>query len=333
MKTLVILASVMVVFFMVQPNQVEGQPTAGSIHMGYITTGNVPIPAVGSTKIDPTKVKFLIRIPCRVEYLDEYSNTETAEITVMGIVAKDVELSDDAIAQQLLQMGITFGREQCPPDGEFGERDKKGGLRRRAVSAKLFIGDPTTFTSADIKKFFDGRQRGNGMVPALNQLLDEVYGFWRDNKPELIVNYTNYPKALKLSLAWDAQEARKKAVAFELQRQAEQARQAQIAGRWSAFVKANRVRRFVNGSQFAANPFVYEGQVVAMTCIFVRMNSATQAVFSNGNYSFVVSGIPTTRFTRQGSLVLLAGRVLGNGNLAFVGSVFCQQSGCSDYIQ
>ena len=45
---------------------------------------------------------------------------------------------------------------------------------------------------------------------------------------------------------------------------------------------------------------------------FERMNSATQGIFSARGNKFVVSGLSTSRFTRTGSLVVLAGRVLGN---------------------
>lgn len=74
------------------------------------------------------------------------------------------------------------------------------------------------------------------------------------------------------------------------------------------------------------------------------MNSATQGVFSSRDKAFVVSGIPTARFTQQGGMVMLAARVLGNIeiklpvlgptlvlHLSFVGSAFCQQPGCSEY--
>ena len=339
MKTLFILASVMVVLFLAS-SSLKAQRRITTINRGYVTTGNVTIPAVGLIKIDPTKVKFLTKgRPCSVTYGTPW-DIKPVDMRVMGVVASDVDLSDDATAQQLIQMGITFGREQCPPGGEFydsgrvlrGDVDAEGRPVRRNVSVTLYPGNPMTFTSADIEKFFDGR-RGNGMVPGLDQLLDEVYGYWVDYKPGLIINYTNYPKALKLSDAWDAQEKRKREAVLEQQRHAEQSRRNQIAARVAAFVKANKVKRFVNGSQLAANPFVYQGQVVGMIATFVRMKSATQAIFSNGNNSFVVSGVPTVRFTRQGSLLMLAGRVSETGDLTFVGSVFCQERGCSDYIQ
>lgn len=133
--------------------------------------------------------------------------------------------------------------------------------------------------------------------------------------------------------------------ALQQQRQAEQKRQSEIAARSGAFVKANGVAHFVTAEQLAPNPFVYKGQVVAIHGVFQQMNSATEGLFSSHDKTFVVSGIPTARFTQQRSMVMLAGSVLGNieiklpvlgptlvPHLSFVGSAFCQQQECSEYV-
>lgn len=296
----------------------SAQTRVGEIHGGFVKNETVLLPAAGTTKIDPTKVVFLSIAPCRVEYGASSDGTSIV-MRVMGIVARDVELSDDAVALQLLQMGIAFGQEQCPRGGEFyddgvlkrDQYDSYGKLRPRRIPISLYFGDPTTFTSADTKNFLDARDRatrsGKWMAPGYNQLLDEVYGFWFDGRPEQI-HYTNYPKALKLSLAYDAQKARERNEVVEKKRQAEQ----KAAAHWSAFLKANRVKQVVTIDQLTANPFVYQGQVVAIGGTFERMNSPTQGIFSARGYRFVVSHISTARFTRTGSTVVLAGRVLGN---------------------
>ena len=306
----------------------EGQSkTLTGMYQSFFESKNVPAPTADTPKIDLTKVKFLRskgtsgypQGDCSVGFGD------TVQFFVAGIVSPDVDISDDATALQILQMGITFGREQCPPRGE----NFQGRLYERVVSVVLYPGNPTKYTVENLEEIRDAHYSKN----FYDENTEVVYGAWVSNKPGLIVGYSNHPKAFKLSQAYDAQEARKRAAALEQERQAEQTRRNQIAARLAAFVKTYRVKRFVNGSQLAANPFVYQGQVVGMTATFVRMKSATQAIFSNGNNSFVVSGVPTARFTRQGSLLMLAGRVLESGGLTFVGSVFCQQWGCSDYIQ
>jgi hypothetical protein len=143
---------------------------------------------------------------------------------------------------------------------------------------------------------------------------------------------------------YEGEQVKRREAALQQQRQAEQRKQSEIAARSSAFVKANGVTHFVTVEQLAPNPFVYKGQVVAICGVFQQMNSATQGVFSSHDQSFVVSGIPTARFTQQRSVVMLAGSVLGNieiklpvlgptlvPHLSFVGSAFCQQQECSEY--
>jgi len=125
-----------------------------------------------------------------------------------------------------------------------------------------------------------------------------------------------------------------------------QKEQADIQARSAAFVAANGVKHFVTIRQLAANPFVYQGQVVAVYAVFEQMNSATEGLFSGSEFSDVllVSGAPSARFTQPRSMVMLAGRVVGKQevklpllgptlvpHLSFVGSAFCQKQNCLDY--
>jgi len=180
----------------------------------------------------------------------------------------------------------------------------------------LRLGSPATFTD-----FRDPQWRYlNGNFAAFPS--DHVGGFWSMGNPGQISGYSNFPEALAE------------------QRRAEQA----IIDRSQAFLKANGVAHFVTIQQLAANPFVYQNQVVAIYGEFQQMNSATQGLFSSKDKPFVFSAIPTARFTQQRSMVVLAGRVLGNieiklpvlgstlvPHLSFVGSAFCQQPECSEY--
>lgn len=265
----------------------------------FIKNGTVPAPSVDEPKIDPSKVKFLPmgKNICSVGFSND------VEMDVVGIVDREVDMSDDATAQQILLMGFAFGREQCPPRGE----NFQGVPRGRQVSVSLFPGDPATITVEDVRRILKAHEyygaAYSGPPPP-----DKVDGDWSSDKPSLIFGYRNYPKALKEARAYYAQEARERNAALAQRRQAEQ----KVAARWSAFLKANRVTHVVTIDQLTANPFVYEGQVVAISGIFERMNSRTQGIFSARGYRFVVSGISTSRFTRTGSVVVLAGRVLGN---------------------
>ena len=302
--------------------------THGGIYLAYLEPRSVP--ALGSSKIDASKVKFLPQRPCGVGF------GNTVDQSILGVVAREIDLSDDSTALQLLQMGIKFGQEVCPPRGENFQGVPLG----RTVSVSLKPGDPATFSVTNLSVIF--AVLGGGT--AFDTPSDSVSGFWGDSQPSLIRGYQNAPKALKLSQAYSAQKVRQQNEVLEQERQAEQKKQSEIAARSAAFVKANGVKHFVTVQQLAANPFVYQDQVVAIYGEFQQMNSATSGLFSVRDKNFVVSAIPTAKFTQEGSMVMLACRVLGNieiklpvlgptlvPHLSFVGSVFCQQQGGRDY--
>jgi hypothetical protein len=221
----------------------------------------------------------------------------------------------------------------------------------------LSRGDPATLTD-DFDKRGRAEDPWNGkrermlnaaypdfVVYARNTLAE---GFeWSDynNKASSAVK-----EAARAKLAAEQERQRQQIIAQQMevarvaQQRVQQRVQSEIAARSAAFVKANGVAHFVTIQQLAANPFVYQNQVVAIYGEFQQMNSATQGLFSANNKTFVVSAIPTARFTQQRSMVMLAGRVLGNieiklpvlgstlvPHLSFVGSAFCQQEFCSEY--
>jgi hypothetical protein len=124
-----------------------------------------------------------------------------------------------------------------------------------------------------------------------------------------------------------------------------QKQQADIQSRSAAFIAANGVKHFVTIKQLAANPFVYQGEVVAVYAVFAQMNSATEGLFGGNDLdALLVSAIPPGKFTQANSMVMLAGRVVGKQevklplvgstmvpHLSFVGSAFCREQGCSEY--
>lgn len=268
-----------------------------------------PIPSaskVAAPSADAPKID-----PSRVKFLllSGCSGKISAEPAfVHGIVASGTDLSEDLTARQMIKMGITFGQEQCPSTTKF--------------YVYLRPGDPASFTDAG--KGFEFSRGDRSGYPA-----DVVGGGWIKDSSAWIIGYQNFPRALKDQQLTDAAQAR--------QRDA-------VLARSAAFAKANGVAHFVTIQQLTANPFVYQGQVVAIYGEFQQMNSATQALFSSGDRpSFVVSSIPAARFTQQRTMVILAGRVLGNieiklglgatlvPHLSFVGNAFCQQQFCSEY--
>ena len=315
----------------------QATKTNSGMYTAYLTRSDVPLPSAGPTKIDSSKVKFLPRF-CKVQY--PQNQTQVLDKVIVGIVAREIDLSDDSTAQQILQMGITFGQEsvKCEDKLEIERDTYNGNIRKREVSVALYPGDPATVTAADLPQIM----RITG-ITTWDQRSDEVLGYWNEDKPGLILQYFNAPKALRQTQAYDAQQERLRNAASERATQVWQKKQAENAARWAAFVKSTGVKYRVTENQLATNPFVYQGKVVAIFCTFERMSSATQAIFSFwGRSTFVVSGVSSSKFTQRGSVVLLAGRVLGNievnpgptlvPHLSFVGSAFCQQSDCSEYI-
>lgn len=278
----------------------------------------VAAPPADAPRIDPSRVKFLLGTICS----EGGRNSSRIGAMVYGMVAKEVDPSDDLTARQLLQMGISFGQEKCPSS--------------KSVGVMLRSGDPATFKDTTVVS--------GALVGLDSTAADLVTGDWSNERPGQILGYRNWPSTVKRQDLARAAQARQRDALLEQQRQAAQRVQSEIAARSSAFVKANGVAHFVTIQQLAANPFVYQNQVVAIYGEFQQMNSATQGLFSSNDKTFVVSAIPTARFTQQRSTVMLAGRVLGNieiklpvlgptlvPHLSFVGSAFCQQPGCSEY--
>ena len=276
-----ILHTLVVTLLIVSLASIASAQTNG-LNPGFIPSPiDVPAPPEDAPKIDPSKVKFLLAGVCDEKmFLNRTSEAH-------GIVDRAIDLSDALTARQILQMGITFVVEKCPA--------------AKYPNAYLRSGDPVAFTDAD-EGF--GFLRGN----LYGYPVDVVNGGLDPKKPGLIVNYRNFPQALKNQQAYYAEQERQRNAALEQQRQAEQ----KVAARWAAFLKANRVKHVVTIDQLTANPFVYEGQVVAIRGTFERMNSRTQGIFSARGHRFLVSGISTARFTSTGSVVVLAGRVVGN---------------------
>ena len=274
---------------------------------------------------------------------------------VFGVVAKEIDLSQqDDTAKQILERGGRFAQDRCPvPLGRSrGPYNITAKGQFENITVRLSRGDPATLTDD-----FDKRDRAEDpfQLPR-ERMLHAAYPdhvvHARNTDAERLTwsEYDNEAssarkKAERIKLANEQERQRQQLIAqqMEIARTAQQRVQSEIAARSAAFVKGNGVVHFVTIQQLTANPFVYQGQVVAIYCEFQQMSSATQALFSSNDRPFVVSAIPRARFTQQSSMVMLAGRVSGNiemklglgttlvPHLSFVGSAFCQQQGCSEY--
>jgi hypothetical protein len=269
---------------------------------------------------------------------------------VLGVLATEIDIGQDStIEHEIMNRAVKFAQEQCPRSSGF-----------RNIAVQIHHGDPTSFTEerfnykkSDMSKMFDLFRTAYPVKALEGRNYQPVNVRWTDDF------YKNWDTARRESAqkaAQDAEEQRAKAaesariqLAEQAAKQAEQAakekEKAEVSTRSAAFVTANGVKHFLTVKQLTANPFVYQGQVVAVYVIFGRMNSATEGVFGASDRELVlVSAIPSARFTQSRSKVMLAGRVLGNQeiklpllgptlvpHLAFVGSAFCQKPDCLDY--
>src|SRR3990167_2974144 len=118
-----------------------------------------------------------------------------------------------------------------------------------------------------------------------------------------------------------------------------------VIKRRDEFIKKNGVEEWPDISELSANPFVYEGQTIAIQTNFETMQASTQGIFVVGDAPIIVSDIPKGMFKEEGLIVVLAGKVIGKTelqlpflglmqvpHLKFVGVHFCQDKNCNDII-
>ena len=299
--------------------------------------------------IDSSKVKFVL-VTCR---------KDSRFRLVFGVVAKEIDLSQDDIAKQILEQGARFGQDRCPvPLGRDAFNTATGQFEN--IKVMLRRGDPATLT--DDKFYVRGPDPNNYFdrpdIPRLHQL-EGAY-------PDAVVSGRNYAaenfqwreyenlasiaryEAAEISRVKDEEKRRQQLYVQQIKAAAQQkamreqsesaARNQRLANRQS-IVRRLRIDVLVSGSDLRANPFPYKGKVVGVFTAFSAMRDANSAWFDN--QSFLVLGVPSTRFPRPAD-VLLAGRVLGTQQvtifgtevtvpkLQFVDAYSCQQSDCRE---
>lgn len=115
-----------------------------------------------------------------------------------------------------------------------------------------------------------------------------------------------------------------------------------VRERYNAFIKKNSVSQFIDTNALEANPFIYEGKIIAVEMRFSEMLTVDRAIFEG----ILVSGVPGNLFTAKDTKVVLAGKVLGKTpiktpfggemnvpHLRFVGVHICVNYACSDLVQ
>lgn len=128
----------------------------------------------------------------------------------------------------------------------------------------------------------------------------------------------------------------------EKQRKAEDEFKKKAKNNYVNFNKKYKIKHWLEIDDLKVNPFLYEGEIVAIETTFEKMITAQKAIFGD---DVIVSGIPKGLFRKQAHLIL-AGKVLGNEamktpfggeillpHLKFLGVYFCETWNCRDMAQ
>lgn len=132
----------------------------------------------------------------------------------------------------------------------------------------------------------------------------------------------------------------------EARKAKEEAKKTAVRKRYNEFVEKYNVKEWPSIDELYANPFVYQGNTIAINASFETMETAIQGILSSKGKFFVVSNIPNGLFKTGGQSVVIAGKVLGKTetklplvgtiqvpHLKFVGVHFCEEYDCNDIIQ
>lgn len=238
---------------------------------------------------------------------------------VRGDVPLSIKLSDDTKARQILEDAISFAQEKCPIKSEN---------HRAGISVYLYQGG----------EIFPGQYNKNWEVYAMN--FHPHSGPAREK-----YTWNNYENRATIKAEREL-EAEKKRREMEAQQAKEERERKEALKRLNEFVKKNGVKEWPSMNELFANPFIYEGNVVAVTASFSTMQSVTKGVFENAGKPFIVSNIPKGMFRVAGQVIVLAGKVIGKTELKvpvlgqmqvpqleFVGVHFCKDRDCSDIIR
>lgn len=239
--------------------------------------------------------------------------------TVRGDLSKEINLSNEAKARQLLEKAAQFAQRKCPVKYPFA-----------GLEVYLYQSDEK----------LHGQYKDNWVVKSANKTCK--FSYCGDKYKQLAWDeYVNRP-VIEAQKKLEAEKKRREMQA----RLAKEAREkAEVRKRYDEFVKKYGVKEWPSSDALSANPFVYEGKTVAIVLKFTEMLSPAQGLFMEDSQSFVVSNIPKGLFTTE-KKVVLAGHVLGKTevklplfgpvsvpHLKFVGVHFCGKWNCSDIIR
>jgi hypothetical protein len=273
---------------------------------------------------------------------------------IEGVVNKDINLSYEPVADYIMEKGGYYALKNCSRKGHPPLVTivlHYEGVDDYAVGGVLQLTNNTNYLKWLQRDYFARNKRISKEEKEYNAKLKEKERLEQEEKErqQAILAEKKRLEAEKKSQEIEARERqeeeriRQEMAAIKAREEEERA---EIKKRRDEFVKKNGVKEWPDISELSANPFVYEGQTIAIRAHFETMQTATQGIFGVGDFSpFVVSDIPKGLFKEGGLIVVLAGKVLGKTelqvplfglrqvpHLKFVGVHFCKDRNCSDII-
>jgi len=289
---------------------------------------------IGSPQIDPSKVKLL---------MGGCGSDMWSQLRVMGVVADDIDLSDDNTAKAIIKLAKTFAKETCPNRKDF------------LIQVYLWRGDPATFradrfklTYYDVMRDIGNAYKESNDYGGYSQYNEAVRAFGPVSVAE--GRYENRVKSFKerqaaaavAKKAADERRAKEKQDAESRAREQEaraavekklnderRAREklaadtakrmrvaAQVA-KTEAFMKRAGTKQIVSLGDLCQNPFPYQGKVVIFRLMEMwewQASSPTSAVIHGIGLAcgFAMSGIRADLLTQQfNGAKIIAVKVLG----------------------
>ena len=295
---------------------------------------------VASPSVDPSKVKFL---------MGWCSAGEDYRI-VFGVVGKEIDLSQDGTAKQVMQMAARFAQEECPrPSGTNN------------VDATLYAGDPSTFTE---DRFNYRTSTGIRKSGSINRLVRDAYGnksayggygegeaVWGRvyaGEPIRWGEYSNYAEKQKVrqrqAAAEEARARAEKARNAALLAQQKQVAEGQARARalkTENFLKKAGSKQIVNLGELCQNPFSYVGKVVVFPLRGMwgwDASSPTSAAIRdiNNGCEFSMIGVRADLLNRQFNeakviAVKVVGKTQGKLVVQYVHHEQCADGRCGDF--
>ena len=318
-------------FFTQSPHKRVGVPQAAYLGSGPELKATTTVPCVDGKLEGSGRVDFFVRGTRHFEYIVQPSsgvafkagriiatpdpsqiryepgNCTRSERWIKAVVPDAYALWSPALIDALAALGIAELDKNC----SVGERGT-GGVVMHWASSYSPMANPRAGKSI---------QRG---PRGTSSSFDATFA-WND--VSVRVERAVAAEAQRVQQLKAAETARSKAAEATRLSQQRRERRQQLMARHGAF-------EVISLETIVPNPFVWTGKQIGACTGFERMLSPSVAALSVMSGSFILSGVPTTRFRNQTGVFLVA-RVMGTANgtteLRYLEAVD-QRGGCSEFV-